>query len=197
MAETNMVRLVVKVLPEQKAALDRMAAREDRTLSASLRRALDTSAALGPYRAVPPARPTPDHPDPVPFDWCDTCNVAVNAEKHLDWHDRGCPSTGEGGRLPLGSRPGYDPAKAQRVIAPPPRPIGGQDAASGAGVEERADEMEALKVAGHSEPPPDPRSPGVRTEGANATCTHPEAKRLGSRCQVCDTKVGPVGVIGK
>lgn len=46
MAERNMVRLVVKVTPEQKMALDALAEREDRTLSSALRRVIDESTVL-------------------------------------------------------------------------------------------------------------------------------------------------------
>ena len=62
-------------------------------------------------------------------------------------------------------------------------PIGGQDAASGAGVEARREEDQ-----------PDPAVlAAVKT---NTACRHPEARRLGSRCGVCDAPVGPVGTIG-
>lgn len=51
--------------------------------------------------------------DPEPYDWCDECNVPVDADRHITWHDAGGrPRTDRPGR----NRQGYSRAKARSVI---------------------------------------------------------------------------------
>jgi len=50
----------------------------------------------------------------VPYDWCDECDIPVEGEAHVRWHEAG------GSRLPgqIWLRPGYRREDARSVVRP-------------------------------------------------------------------------------
>lgn len=51
---------------------------------------------------------------PAPYDWCLSCDVPVDADRHRSWHAAGCPPVAE-----TRARAGYSPQGARSLVRVP------------------------------------------------------------------------------